>query len=121
MYMRAFRFSLISVILIITLTAAVSLSAGCTDVYLRGDSDADGFVTIVDATRIQRVLSGVEHDDDGSVAHRANVTGEELNILDANAIQRYLAGIDNPFGVGVLSDVYSPFTSGDNRLPIIRR
>lgn len=117
---RAFRLILISAIIVALAVAAV-FSAQCADVSLRGDADGDGEVTIVDATRIQRVLAGIEHDPDGSVASRANVTGEELNIMDANAIQRWLAGIDNKFSVGVLSDVYSTVHSGDNQLPILRR
>ena len=32
-------------------------------VYLRGDADGDGMLTIMDATRVQRVLAEIEPDD----------------------------------------------------------
>ena len=68
--------------------------------YLLGDADGDGGVTILDATKIQRVLADLDTDDDGSIALRGNVSGAELDILDATLIQRYLAGLEIGAPVG---------------------
>ena len=65
--------------------------------YLRGDADGNGEVEIIDATCIQRILAGLQHDDDGMTAIRAALSGDELDITDATGIQRYLAGLGNPF------------------------
>ncbi len=64
--------------------------------YLRGDADGNGALDVLDATTIQRVLAGLSaQDEDGHMALRATVTGDELSITDATAIQRYLASLDN--------------------------
>ena len=118
--MRLIRI-ILSVAVMLAAVAAVPFAAHGEELYLRGDADGDREVTIIDATRIQRILSGLEKDPDGSQSMRGNVTGEELNILDATAIQRFLASIDNPFYVGSLSDVYAPLPGDDNQLPIVRR
>ena len=57
---------------------------------LLGDADGDGEVTIVDATKIQRVLANMQ----GAVINEtaADVDGDgEVTIVDATLIQRYLA------------------------------
>ena len=62
--------------------------------YCFGDADGDGAVTIIDATRIQRVLADLEPDEDGMSALRGHVCFDldgELSILDATRIQRWLA------------------------------
>lgn len=69
--------------------------------FILGDSDGDGVVTIIDATKVQRVLAGLDPDDDGMIALRSvTESGEPLNIMDATRIQRYLAGFeaDNEIG-----------------------
>ena len=63
------------------------------DPLLIGDADEDGDITILDATRIQRVL--VALDTPGA---NYSVTGDsdgdkEVTIIDATLIQRYLVGI----------------------------
>ena len=88
-------------------------------VYLRGDADGDGMLTIMDATRVQRVLAEIEPDDDGETALRASVTSEGLSILDATAIQRYLAGFGNPYHLDEI--VEQTPEGGDNQLPVIHR
>ena len=60
--------------------------------YLVGDADGDGMVSILDATRIQRLLVDLEVDADGLMALRGDCNGDGMNILDATKIQRYLAG-----------------------------
>lgn len=59
--------------------------------FVLGDADGDGVVTITDATTVQRVLANLAQDQDGMIALRAAMNGDELNIFDATTIQRYLA------------------------------
>lgn len=56
-----------------------------------GDADGDGKITIVDATKIQRVLAKIESESD--ITLKACDTDEDgkLSILDATQIQRFLA------------------------------
>lgn len=60
--------------------------------HLVGDADADGEISVLDATCIQRVLAGYDTEKKAAAERYACITGKELNILDATAIQRYLAG-----------------------------
>ena len=112
------RFCHILLCLVIAFLFAVSASA-LDGVYLRGDADGDGILSIMDATRVQRVLAEVETDSDGGIARRASVTSESLNILDATAIQRYLAGFGNPYHLDEIVE-HTPAGS-DNQLPVIHR
>ena len=68
--------------------------------YMVGDADGDGSITILDATKIQRLLVSLVTDDDGIIALRGDSNGDGLDILDATRIQRYLAGftVDVPIG-----------------------
>ena len=70
------------------------------ETYLFGDADGDNRLTILDATRIQRVLASLVDDPDGRIAQRGNIQGDDLDILDATMIQRHLVSIavDAPFG-----------------------
>jgi type I pullulanase len=62
---------------------------------LMGDADGDKKVTIIDATRIQRVLAGLEQKTAGyDVAADVDMDGK-VTIIDATCIQRYLAGLTN--------------------------
>jgi hypothetical protein len=74
--------------------------------YLRGDADDDGTITIMDATKIQRVLARFEDDTDGRIALRSTLGGEEFGIMDATRIQRKLAMYDDPYGIGEAVTVY---------------
>ena len=60
---------------------------------LLGDCDGDGKVTILDATRLQRLLAELEVDNDGMMAVRGDCNGDGLDILDATKIQRWLAAL----------------------------
>lgn len=75
--------------------------------YIAGDSDGDGLVTVLDATKIQRVLASLESDEDEMVHLRGNVSGGGLSVIDATNIQRYLATIpvSVPIGVEVTVEV----------------
>lgn len=68
--------------------------------FILGDADGDGYVTIVDATRIQRVLVELDDDPDGMIALRGSADGEKLNIMHATKIQRWLAlfEVEEPIG-----------------------
>ena len=66
------------------------------ETYIIGDADGDGEISIMDATKIQKVLASIESDTDGKVAIRGKVTldEEEMSIIDVTFIQKYLAVIE---------------------------
>ena len=105
------------------LLIAVCVLSASAAVYLRGDADGDGEISSVDATVVQRVVSAIYPDTDGSMSKRGEVTGDTLTILDATEIQRYLSCFENTYHIGEICDT-DP-TSGfelpteDNQLPII--
>ena len=68
--------------------------------YLRGDSDGNGKINILDATLIQRVIADVQNDDGGLIALRAALSGKALNITDVTYLQRYLIQLPTPYPVG---------------------
>ena len=65
-------------------------------VRLRGDADMDGEVTVLDATRVQRVLAELETAID---LDAADITGDGLDILDATRIQRFVADFDDGYHI----------------------
>ena len=75
--------------------------APCVDTssYYRGDADADGVVSVLDATIIQRRLAVLPVSPLFN-EKAAEVSGDDLNLLDATAIQRYLASLSNPYQIG---------------------
>ena len=70
------------------------------DDYIIGDADGDGEVSVLDATRIQRVLADYQVEDSAGVRRRGDVTGNGLDILDATSIQRHLAGLPSNERIG---------------------
>ena len=68
--------------------------------YMVGDADGDSKITILDATKVQRVLAALVQDPDGMIALRGDTDGNGLDILDATRIQRWLAGftVADPIG-----------------------
>lgn len=68
--------------------------------HLIGDADGDGAITVMDATRIQRVLVDLDTVFRAIAERYACITGAELNILDATQIQRYLAGFVTKYAIG---------------------
>lgn len=84
---------LISLILVLLSTTVLfCLVAGAAD-SLRGDADADGKVTILDATRIQRYLASLVSEDGLDMqAADADLDGK-VSVLDATRIQRVLANL----------------------------
>lgn len=67
--------------------------------YLRGDSDGNGEVDILDVTLIQRVIANMQSDDDGMIALRSSLSGDTFDITDATYLQRYIAQIPTPFPI----------------------
>ncbi len=66
---------------------------------VRGDSDGDGDVTIIDATAIQRKLASILLSFFDEIA--ADVDGDgDVTIIDATSIQRHLANFENTYGIG---------------------
>ena len=69
--------------------------------YIVGDADADGNLTILDATCIQRKLAGLKTTSYNEKAADADEDGE-VTILDATAIQRRLAGLKTNQRIGTM-------------------
>lgn len=80
--------------------SAAPFSASADSVYIRGDADGDGKVTISDVTMVQRLIANSVKDTKGAIKRRANVNGGNLDITDVTAIQRYLAGMENVYIIG---------------------
>lgn len=70
--------------------------------FLNGDADGDGEVSIMDATRIQRLLAELSCDDPEDVSIRGDVDGNGIDILDATAIRRFLAELGNPYDINTI-------------------
>lgn len=68
-------------------------------VYLYGDADLDGKVTVKDATLIQKYTAQIEGADIEGVAFtQANVSGDKaVNVRDATYIQKYVAELITEF------------------------
>ncbi len=65
----------------------------CTSKRFLGDADGDQIVTILDATKIQRGIAGLESRNN-IVATGADVDGDgEMTVMDATRIQRYKADL----------------------------
>ncbi len=92
--------SLLLLAFILSAFAGVAVSAEAIDTYMVGDADGDGSVSVLDATRIQRVLAGLYKDNDGMSAKRGNVSGNGLSIIDATLVQRFVAGFDDQNDIG---------------------
>ena len=60
---------------------------------LRGDADADGKITIFDATRIQRYLASLVSEDGLDIQAADADRDDKVSILDATRIQRVLANL----------------------------
>ena len=84
----------------------VLLDAPVEYTFILGDADGDGIVTIMDATRIQRVLADLVEDTDGLIALRA-ANGEALSIMHATRVQRWLVDyeVSAPIGTTVTSSI----------------
>ena len=74
---------------------------GTVDKYFLGDADADGIVSIKDASLIQKVVARLENFDSDYARTCADVDGDTLvTIKDASAIQKYCAQIATDYPIG---------------------
>ncbi|MBQ9516068.1 MAG: leucine-rich repeat protein [Ruminococcus sp.] len=75
--------------------------------FILGDADGDGVITILDATKLQRILADLDTDEDGMIALRGDIDGDGLNVMDATKIQRHIAdySIAEPVGEEVTREV----------------
>lgn len=89
---------LVCAVLLLSLNLCATAVGAAAELY--GDTDGDGDVTIMDATKIQRHLAELETLGEGAI-RRGMVRGEdELTIMDATCIQRYLAELIDRFPAG---------------------
>lgn len=96
--------SKLCVVVSIVLIAAVMMFAGtaaAAEEILLGDVDSDENVTIMDASFVQRKLTGLRID--GSFSEpAADVDGNGIiEIIDATYIQRYISDIETPYPIAV--------------------
>ena len=70
------------------------------EVYILGDADGDGDITILDATVIQRYLASFAVQKPEYVEKCGDVNGDGIDIIDATCIQRYLASFTVPYEIG---------------------
>lgn len=77
------------------LTGGITVSAAESDkVYLYGDADLDGVISVTDCTLIQKAAVGLT-----VLSDIADVDGDgKITILDASCVQRYLAGYTKKTG-----------------------
>ena len=101
--------SILLLVLMVSAFAGIAVSADAVQTYLKGDTDGDGIVTVIDATKIQRLLVDLETDKDGMMTLRGNVHGDELDILDATYIQRFLVDFDDGYAINTPVE-YTPPT-----------
>lgn len=94
---RLFSIILTSVIVLLVLNLS-SFSTSAIS-YILGDTDLDGRTTVLDATKIQKVLANLDVDSNGFVALLGDVSEDILDITDASYIQKYLAHISIPFPI----------------------
>ena len=88
------------VLALVMLFATVAVFSARTISGILGDADNDGAITILDATRVQRVLVGLYDDSEKITETLADSDGNGLDIMDATRIQRYLAGFSSVYPIG---------------------
>lgn len=101
--MKKISFCIVMVLLMISVLCLPLFSAtgAPTSSYYLGDADGDGYVTAMDVTLLQRVLSKQKKDDDGGIALRGNVDNDGLlTAIDITLIQRFLADMKPPYPIG---------------------
>lgn len=85
----------LAVILLLTMTAvagAAQTDTAASGEPLRGDYDGDGEITIMDATRAQRIIAELDERPDDTFLTGVDADRDgELTIMDATRIQRVIA------------------------------
>lgn len=100
--------SLLIAVFILSAIAGMAVSADAVDHYLVGDADGDNIISVLDATKVQRLLADYVLDEDGIIALRGDVNGDGVSILDATYIQRYLADYDDGTQIGTIVYLVPP-------------
>ena len=103
--------ALLLLVLMVSCFTGIAVSADATESYLVGDADGDGCISVLDATKIQRVLAELVIDEDGSIAMRGDVDNNGLDVLDATKIQRFLAGFRDNNLVNTMVGPAAPTTA----------
>lgn len=85
-------------------------------VYINGDADGDGEITITDVTTIQRLLIDATKDKDGMIAIRGDVDKKGISIVDATRVQRFLVKLKDTYNIG---EEMNTIKGDDNELPEI--
>lgn len=88
----------IALLLSVVLLCFAAVSAKAEIVYIRGDADRDGSISISDVTVIQRKL--VDLPVPAFYERAADVDANGLDITDATKIQRKLADFNDHFRIG---------------------
>ncbi|MBQ6152261.1 MAG: hypothetical protein IJJ15_00725 [Ruminococcus sp.] len=83
-----------------------------TDKLILGDTDRDGKVSVLDATKIQKRLASLVPEFNADTKRCADVDGDGVvSVLDATYIQKYLASMSVPYDIGKVLDNSQPATS----------
>lgn len=81
-------------------SVSAKVTADDVPLYILGDVDGDGEITIIDATSIQRFLAELSTPW-AFIPEAADADGDnDITIVDATAIQRYLADLPTHPGIG---------------------
>lgn len=65
-----------------------------------GDSDGDGSVTVIDATKIQKLRASIITENEINLI-AADADGDGVvSVIDATCIQKHLASLRSPDGIG---------------------
>ena len=95
------RITVLFLIMMIIFSSSLSLSAlSAENERLLGDTDGEGFVTIIDVTMIQRHLAHLMVLDEDSIEAGDVDASGELEITDATFIQQWLAKLSVPYEIG---------------------
>jgi len=91
---------LLSVLITLMLVIQAMTVSAADSALILGDADLDGFVTVLDATRIQRMLADLDESSEDA-EKTADVDGDgKITVIDATYIQRWLADLEVPYAIG---------------------
>ena len=123
--MRRFKSALCMIVITILFLSALSVTADAGS-FVRGDSDGDGAISVIDATTIQKVCASLPVSRYDETA--ADVDGDgTVSVIDATYIQKSLARIEIPYLIGetvTAEETGRPseaasYIPGENELPFI--
>ena len=82
---------LISLFVILSIISALSVYSASAAERLMGDVNGDGFVSVSDATDIQRHIADLELIPDETLPYAMVSDNDELSVSDATLVQMYVA------------------------------